>query len=113
MSNNTLMPEEELAPKKDEEAGLDEYEQSAQYLNILFNQFRIYGYDLANRKKKAPIRVLEAFLFGGLHDVELIGKDEKELLALSQQVVYHKNKLAEYVLIKQEKEKNNEQSKEE
>jgi hypothetical protein len=37
MSNNTLMPEEELAPKKDEEAGLDEYEQSAQYLNILFN----------------------------------------------------------------------------
>jgi len=111
MSNNTLI--EEVEPKKDEEAGLDEYEQSAQYLHILFDQFKLYGYGLANRKKKAPIRVLEAFLFGGLHDTKLIGQDEKELLALSQQVVYHKNKLAEYVLIRQEQEKKDERKKEE
>jgi len=112
--SNTIISDEDLKPNKDEEAGLDEYEQSAQYLNILFNQFRTYGYELANRKKRAPIRVLEAFLFGGLHDTELNGKDEKELLALSQQVVYHKNKLAEYVLIRQKEEENkNEQSKEE
>jgi len=100
--SNVIIDEEIKEEVKVEDTPLDEYEASAQHLNIIFNQFRKYGYDLAKRKKKAPIRILEAFLFEGLHDVELIGEDEKEMLDLCRQVVYHKNKLVEYVVKQKE-----------
>lgn len=102
--------------KKPTPKDIDEYEQSAQYISVLFSQFKKFGYDLANRKKRSPIRVLEAFIFGGLHEVKLHGKDEKDLLALCQQVVYHKNNLVEYMLKRkkeqEQKELSNESDKE-
>lgn len=114
MSNNTLVEpktERKIPDKKKSE--LDEYELSAQHISVLFSQFKKYGYDLANRKKRAPIRVLETFIFEGLHDTDLFGKDEKDLLALCKQAMYHKSKIVEYMLKrKEEKEKNDEQSKE-
>lgn len=112
MTNNTIINEEPIEAGEENKAAdqLDEYEESAQYLQILFTQFRTYGYELAKRKKKAPIRVLESFIFGGLHDMELCGKEEKELLDLCKQAMYHKNKLVEYML-KRKQEKENESKK--
>ena len=114
MSNNTLVEPAKKAKAPDKKKSeLDEYELSAQHISILFSQFKKYGYALATRKKKAPIRVLESFIFEGLHDTDLFGTEEKEMLALCKQAMYHKNKIVEYMLKrKKEKENNDEQSKE-
>jgi len=88
---------------------LDEYEQSAAYIYHLSKAFRQIGYKLADRKKRSPIRVLEAVLFEPLEAVELVGQEEKDLFAICQEVLYHKNKLVEYMLTRKEnKEKLNE-----
>ena len=98
-----LIPESEagaieLSPEEQE---LDEYEQSAQAFHFLSMQFRKMGYALANRKKRAAIRVLEAALFRPLEDVKLMGKEEEELYQVAMQIMYHKNKIAEYSLKRQ------------
>ena len=80
----------------------DKYEQSARYFKALHTQFRKLGYQLAQRKKKSPIRVLEAVLFEPLESVELIGKEEQELLAICHQVMYHKNRIVEYAIKERE-----------
>lgn len=112
MSNTLISAENvEVEPDKDVENGLDKVEQSAQYLNVLFTQFREYGYSLAKRKKRAPIRVLESLVFEGLEEafvedglpeIKLSGKEEKELLALCHQVVYHKMVIAKYAAKRKE-----------
>jgi hypothetical protein len=65
--------------------------------------FRKQVYKLAERKKRAPARVLEAFLFRPLEEVELIGKEEKNLFDLCSTIMYHKIKIVEYA---QQKEQN-------
>lgn len=101
-----MIPEE--TETKKQEAQVDEYEQSAQMFHILHSQFRKMGYSLANRKKRAAIRVLEAVLFRPLEDVKVVGKEEQELVDIALQVMYHKNKIAEYaVKQKMNKEENN------
>ena len=100
MSNDSpLLPDEAQSTeevKKDETNELDEYEQSAAFIHHYHKVFKRIGYNLAERKKKAPIRVLEALLFNPLHDTTLLGKAEQDLLKLSSQVLYHKGKLMEY-----------------
>lgn len=91
--------------EENKEEKLDEYEQSAAMFHHLSQVFRKQVYELAKRKKRAPIRVLEAFLFRPLEDVELNGKEEKNLLDLCSTIIYHKVKIMEYVQI--EKQKNN------
>lgn len=80
----------------------DEVELSAKTIHILFQHFRKVGYKLADRKKKAPIRVLEALLFDGLEDVELVGKEELNLLDIAKQIMYHKGVLIEYALTRKQ-----------
>ena len=93
MSDNKL-----LTPEDKEKLEEDVYEQSAQTFHLLHSQFRKLGYAISNRKKRAVVRVLEALLFEPLESVELSGKVEKDLLALCHQVMYHKNKIAEYAV---------------
>lgn len=84
---------------EDKKPELDEYEQSAAMFNMLSKRFRGMCYDLTTRKKRAVSRVLEALLFEPLEEIELSGKEEKELLDLSRQIIYHKMKIHEYALI--------------
>ena len=84
---------------------VDEVETSAKTVHLLFGAFRQLGYRLAERKKKAPIRVLEAFLFEGLEDIQLNGKEEQNLLDICKQLVYHKNILINYALENREQKK--------
>ena len=58
--------------------------------------FRKEVYKLAKRKKRAPVRVLEALLFQPFEQVELSGAEERNLLDLCGQILYHKAKIAEY-----------------
>lgn len=92
-NNNTIMDEESR-----EKAVQDQYEESALIFNALHSQFRQIGYQLAKRKKKAPIRVLEAMLFMPLEEVQLVGAEEKELFDLCHKIMYHKNKITEYAI---------------
>lgn len=89
---------EKVTHKKED---YDEYEYSAMMFRGLSEKFRKIGYKLAERKKKAPIRVLEAFMFQPLETVELVGKEEENLLDLCRQIMYHKMKINEYALLKQ------------
>lgn len=112
--DDTLKPDQVVGelPKEskvEETPEIDEYEQSAAFIHHYHKVFRRIGYDLANRKKKAPIRVLEALLFNPLHDVELLGKAELDLLKLSGQVLYHKGKLMEYAEKRKQEKTNNTQ----
>lgn len=105
-SNNTIMTEDDR-----KEIETDKYEESALIFNALHGQFRQIGYQLAKRKKKAPIRVLEAILFMPLEEVSLVGAEEKELFDLCHKIMYHKNKITEYAITRKmelEKESNNE-----
>lgn len=90
---------EKVQHKKED---FDEYEYSAMMFRGMSEKFKKIGYDLAARKKKAPIRVLEAFLFRPLEEVELFGKEEENLLDLCRQILYHKMKIHEYSMLKQD-----------
>ena len=90
---------EKVTHKKED---YDEYEYSAMMFRGLYEKFKTMGYKLAERKKKAPIRVLEAFIFQPFEEVELVGQEEKNLLDICRQVMYHKMKVNEYALLKQE-----------
>jgi hypothetical protein len=109
MSGSHLVPEteeemevksshEQLNDIADEIAEVDEVEQSAKALRFIYSNFRKLGYDLVNRKKRAPIRVLESLVFGEFEDVELKGIAEKNLLDLCKQAVYHKNVIYNYTI---------------
>ena len=101
---NTILTEKDF-----EQAEVDIYEDSARFIKLLHGQFRQMGYKLSERKKKAPVRVLEAVLFEPLEKVQLVGKEEKELFAICNQIMYHKNKIAEFAVKRRmEQEKNNE-----
>ena len=90
---NNLLTEEDI-----EKAEVDMYEQSARFIKTLHATFRKMGYSLADRKKRSAVRVLEAMLFEPLEKVELSGQAEKDLFAICHQIMYHKNKVAEYAL---------------
>lgn len=89
---------------EEEKPEIDEYEQSAAMFHHLSLNFRRNVYQLANRKKRAPVRVLEAILFNPLEEVKLLGKEEKNLFDLCTQIIYHKAKIMEYVQIEKQKE---------
>lgn len=93
---------------EDKKPELDEYEQSAVMFKHLSSVFRKQVYALASRKKRAPVRVLEAIIFQPLEPVELVGKEEKNLLDLCSNIIYHKSKLIEYAQLKKEQKNNNE-----
>ena len=98
-NNNTILSEvapAPAAPEKEADPVLDEVEQSALFINQAAKKFRSIGYNLAQRKKRAAIRVLEAVLFEPLEEVKLSGKEEQELFDLCQAVMYHKGKVLNY-----------------
>lgn len=106
MENNNKI----LTEKDKEKLAYDLVEESGIFINRTHAIFRRLGYSLTKRKRKAVVRVLEAFLFEPLETVELQGKEEKELLDLCYQIMYHKNKLAAYAVERKlNKEQNNEQ----
>lgn len=103
-NNNTL-----LTPEKIEELKYQKVEESAKAFHLMYNVFRPMGYRLAERKKRAPIRVLEALVFGPLEDENLFGKEEKDLLDFCRKAMYHKNTMSAYVVeekLKEEEKKN-------
>lgn len=102
-----LETQQENVPEKTE---LDEYEQSAVMFHMLSKQFRQIGYRLAERKKKAPIRVLEVLLFAPLEDVKVLGAEEEKLVDLCNQILYHKMKINEYALNRSMKQKENDKN---
>lgn len=74
----------------------DTDEMAAIFINQAHKQFKKLGYEIANRKKRSVVRVLEAVLFEPLEQVELLGKEEKQLFDLCQKVMYHKGILLKY-----------------
>lgn len=97
MSNEILKPQVEV-PESQEEELQDEYENSAIFLMEASDRFRKLTYALADRKKRAVTRVLEAVLFEPLEEVELVGKEEKQLFDICQAIMYHKGKMLEYAV---------------
>jgi len=95
---------DQVEQPKQEEEKIDEYDQSALLFRHFSQVFRKQIYALAKRKKKAPIRVLEAFLFQPFEEVELVGKEEKNLFDLCSSIIYHKMKIMEYVEVEKKKE---------
>jgi len=91
--NNTL-----ITTQSQEQQEVDTFEESAKFIKLLHGQFRSISYNLANRKKRGIARVLEAVMFEPLEDVKLLGKDEKELLDICNQIMYHKNKVTEFAI---------------
>ena len=89
---------------------LDKYEESAKIFGELAEVFRKKVYKLSQRKRKAPVRVLEALLFTPLENIELVGNEEKELAYLCNQIIAHKKNLIEYTFNRIE-EKKDEQKK--
>ena len=98
VNDNSIMTEEDY-----EKHELDHYEESAKFIKLFHSQFRKMSYKLANRKKRAVVRVLEAMLFEPFEEVQLIGKEEKELFAICHKVMYHKNKVMEYAVKRKQK----------
>lgn len=88
------------APKKED---FDEYEQSALIFKNLCEQFNKKGYKLADKKKRALVRVIGSFLFEPLETIQLFGKEEKEMVDLCRSIMYHKMKINEYAIIKSQK----------
>lgn len=95
-----------------QEEKLDEFENAALMFNVLSQQFRQNGYKLAQRKKRSAVRVLEALLFSPLEEVELIGKEETDLLQLCHQIMYYKMKINEYAIMRSEAREKENQSNE-
>jgi hypothetical protein len=110
MSGSHLMPEteEELEQVAEEISQVDEIEELSKSLHLMYLSFKKLGYDLASRKKRAPIRVLEALLFGEFHNIELSGKGEQNLLDLCLRVVQTKGALYNKVVENKLKEENGE-----
>lgn len=94
MSNNIIS--EKTTQEKQTNPEFDQDEMSAIFINQAHKQFKKIGYEVANRKKRAAVRVLEAVLFEPLEKVELLGIEEKQLFDLCQKVMYHKGILLKY-----------------
>lgn len=71
---------------------VDPIEAAAIYINQSHKHFRQMAYELVKRKKRSAARVLEAVLFEPLEKVELT-KDEKNMLAFCNQILYNKGVL--------------------
>lgn len=97
--------EQQVVENTKEESIEDQAEKSAATFYHMHQNFKRIGYQLAERKKKSPIRILEAFLFEPLHEVKVYGKEEQLLLDMARELMYHKNKIMEYGLQKLQKEK--------
>jgi hypothetical protein len=103
MDQPKTLPEEVLAAKSQlatqehpETKKADPTEESAYFINEAHKVFKKLAYALADRKKHSVSRVLEAVLFEPLEEVELFGKEEKEMLELCKQIMYNKGIVLEY-----------------
>ena len=85
-----------------EQVKIDPTENAAYFINAAHKEFKKLAYALADRKKHSVSRVLEAVLFEPLEKVELLGKQEQELFAICQQVMYNKGIVLEYAFKRME-----------
>lgn len=92
-----------ILEKLDDNTELTEEDKAAMFLYQASRDFKNIVSTLANRKKKSVGRVLEAVLFEPLERVDLLGKDEKELFAICQQIMYNKGKILKYTMDQMEK----------
>lgn len=93
MSNNNTLSE---TPSETQQPQSDPVEDSAFFINQAHTNFKQLSYGLADRKKRSVARVLEAVLFEPLEQVELFGKEEKQLFDICQQIMYHKGTVLKY-----------------
>ena len=107
------MSTEEIPEVSNMEEVLDEYEQSSVMFShgtkLLRGKLRV----LAERKKKAPVRILESLILAPLEDAEVFGKEEQEILDLCQALMYHKNKIVEYTMLRKNEQETKEGNKDE
>jgi hypothetical protein len=78
------------------EEKIDPTEEAAYFINEAHKAFKKLSYALADRKRHSMSRVLEAVLFEPLEEVELFGKEEKEMLDLCNQILYNKGVVLRY-----------------
>lgn len=81
----------------------DHFKKSLQALDILALGFKNLGNKLADRKKKAPLRILEAILFESEETEKTFGKQERDLLDICRKIMYHRQ-IVEIFLMKKESE---------
>lgn len=99
------MSEEQLELKEENPVEeLDTDEQAARIFNLAHKNFKKLTYPLAERKRKALGRVLEAVLFEPLEAVELHGVEEKRLFDLCKEILYNKGIIIQFALKQKEKE---------
>jgi hypothetical protein len=99
LQNSTIIDN----PVEETKTELDQDEVSAIFINQSHKQFKQLAYGLADRKKRAVARVLEAVLFEPLEKVDLIGQSEEELFELCQKIMYHKGTVLKYAFERMEK----------
>lgn len=88
---------EEIKPvEKEEELTVED--KAAMFLYQASRDFKNIVSSLASRKKNSVGRVLEAVLFEPLERVDLLGKDEQQLFAICQQIMYNKGVILNYTM---------------
>ena len=94
-AKDTLKAQQPVEEVKDKES-IDPVEASAYFIHLAHQDFKRLAYGLANTKKRALARVLEAVLFEPLEKIELFGKVEEDLFALCQEILYNKGNVLQY-----------------
>lgn len=90
--------------KNDLDVTEDHFKQSIKALDYLAISFKTLGTKLANRKKAANLRILEAILFETHESEKTFGKEEKNMLDICRSIMYHRQ-IVEIFLMKQESKK--------
>lgn len=92
--NNTILEAPVEAQDDDKTVVLDKDEEAAYFLHLAHKEFRLRV--LAGRKKQTVSRILEAVLFEPFEKVQLFGKEEEDLFALCNKVMYAKDVVFKY-----------------
>lgn len=87
--------------KLDEKPELNSIEQAALLIHEANKNFGTIVHNLAQRKKQALGRVLQAVLFEPLEEVKLFGKEEEELYSLCKNILFNKGLIMNYTIEKQ------------
>jgi hypothetical protein len=81
-----------------EQVTKEHFEHSLKMIDSLAVGFKTIGTELANAKKRAPLRVLEAILFETPEHDLTFGKKETFFLALCREIMYHRQIIEIYLM---------------
>jgi len=98
------MPEQVAPVESGLEISEEVFKKSLKQLDMLAVLFEQQGTKLANRKKKSNMRVLKAILFETEETEKTFGKDEKFMLDICRDIMYHRQ-IIEIFLMREESNK--------